>query len=180
LLDQLQDDELEAQFEERIEDWTSRGEHDWMVQGECAYCGERATLKDHVIPRAYLSPQSSRKRNGSSDPGFKVDCCSHCNAILGDRIFHSLVERKAFVYKRLKVKLRGHSSRVVWDEEEMAELGPNLRSSVEVHSAQKTVADRRLQYAAAPPAAKFLRQEEKWRNDFNDYEGEERVSQCRA
>lgn len=131
----------------------------------CAYCGEASCCFDHVIPRQYLSP--NKKRTGK-EVGFKVPSCSQCNSILGDRIFKNLVERKEFVHKRLRVKLRKHSARVMWDEEEMAEMGPVLRSTIEIAQAKTDIARDRIAYSGAPPEAKWLKAEELWRESYGD------------
>ena len=128
----------------------------------CTYCGETAVSLDHVIPRSFLS---SRKRSSSPsrEPGFKVPSCTQCNSILGSRIFDNLVERKAYVHERLKVKLRKHSATVAWDDEDMEELGPALRDKIEIAMAKRTIARDRVTYSAGPPEARWLAMEERWR-----------------
>jgi 5-methylcytosine-specific restriction endonuclease McrA len=49
---------------------------DAPVKGECVYCGNPATTRDHVIPRG---------RPGWDDPDNIVLACSWCNFSKGDR-----------------------------------------------------------------------------------------------
>ena len=134
----------------------------------CVYCGEASSCLDHVIPYSYTSALSSGRRSGSADPGFRVPSCAQCNSILGDRIFANLVERKEYVNRRLKVRLERYSATVAWDESEMGGLGPNLRHSVEVMQAKRTIARDRLRYSAAPPDARWLEMEDRWRKKMGD------------
>lgn len=130
----------------------------------CIYCGETANCYDHVIPRSYLSVS----RRTGKEPGFKVPSCLQCNAILGDRVFQSLVARKAFVATRLRVKLHKDSAHCGWDEDELAEMGPHMRHSVEVQQARKKIADERLRYAAGPPETRWLEMEDRWRKSHGE------------
>jgi len=140
----------------------------------CAYCGEDAECLDHVIPYSYTSAVSSKKRKGGSDVGFKIPACSQCNSILSDKIFRNIVERKEYVHKRLRKILHRYNAVVQWDESEMAEMGWALRQAVEAQQARCVIARDRLRYASAPPDAKWIRMEIKWRESMN-----EEPSRCR-
>ena len=129
----------------------------------CIYCGEAAVCLDHVIPYSYTSAISSKYRNGGSDPGFRVPACTQCNVILGDRIFDNIVARKEYVHQCLQVKLSKYSATVAWDEEDMAPLGRNLRSKIEIGMAKRSIARDRLTYSAGPPEARWTEMEERWR-----------------
>ena len=135
-----------------------------MVLNSCIYCGEASYCFDHVIPRSYLSVA---KRTGT-EPGFKVPTCTQCNSILGARIFKNIVERKDFVHQRLMVKLYKYATFIPWGEEELNEMGRNMRSSIEVAMAKRTIARDRLRYAAGPPEARWTEMEERWRDLYKD------------
>jgi hypothetical protein len=50
----------------------------------CVYCGELASVLDHVIPYAY---------GGSSSDDNLVAACVRCNAIASDHVFSSFTEK---------------------------------------------------------------------------------------
>jgi hypothetical protein len=67
----------------------------------CAYCGDIANTRDHVVPRAYASRVPTRCRRGGSDPGETVPACHRCNSTLGSRLFRSFEARRGYVRARL-------------------------------------------------------------------------------
>jgi hypothetical protein len=64
-------------------------------------------------------------------PFFTVPACKECNsAILGAKPYWTLVERFAFVAKRLKERHHDILHMPDWNEEEIEELGPGMRRMV--------------------------------------------------
>lgn len=74
----------------------------------------------------------------------KVSCCRECNSLLSDRNILHLSKRVRFVYDKLLKRYYKilHSPR--WDDEDLDELGPNLRSALDSHCSIKEWAERRL------------------------------------
>lgn len=99
----------------------------------CCYCGFPAEALDHVIP--VKRQQSSRRRAH----GPLVDACGSCNSHLHARIFPTFKLRLEFLRAKYEAKLRGVSD--LWGEDELSELGPNLRR----HVSQGIANDRRLE-----------------------------------
>lgn len=86
----------------------------------CIYCGDRATSRDHVPPRC-------------ETPGVTATypACSDCNSgILGGRPLMTVEARRAYVAGALRGRLARHPG-ARWSRDELAELGPSLRTSVE-------------------------------------------------
>lgn len=94
----------------------------------CAYCGDPADTRDHVIPYSYLT---SRKRSGcQAGTGNTVLSCRDCNSRLGSSLHPTMQQRCLHVAQALSKKhaklLRSPDA----TPEELQELGPNLRASL--------------------------------------------------
>lgn len=92
---------------------------------QCFYCGELATSRDHVTPHA-VSPTETR------DFGLDetVRCCMPCNSQLGSKGAYNLLMRIAWLIERTVQKHKLLEPIPDWSDEEIAELGPNLRRQV--------------------------------------------------
>lgn len=100
----------------------------------CVYCGESATDKEHVIPRA------------SGLPTWVVPACSECNTIACASVHDGLLAKKRHIQSRLR-KRHARSLRVpYWDEDELAELGDSLRGAVLAHQRCKSVVECRVSW----------------------------------
>jgi 5-methylcytosine-specific restriction endonuclease McrA len=59
----------------------------------CAYCGDKATTADHVIPRG---------KGGSDTLDNLVAACVRCNKLVAGRMFPSLVKKKKWLTRAIK------------------------------------------------------------------------------
>jgi hypothetical protein len=115
----------------------------------CVYCGEPADQKDHVFPlsraaRLDLSDQQIRKILGQ---GLRiVPCCGECNRIAGDEGFFSIREKRDFIQKRLRKKYEKFLRHVIWDDDEMQELGRNMRDAVLQAMKKRYILELRVTY----------------------------------
>jgi len=104
----------------------------WGSKNICYYCGQRADCVDHVIPKsalrqlAALGDEAITKRI-IRNRALKVWCCHECNCLLSDSLQESLPERKAYLKAKLKKKYKRTLNLPRWEEDEIAELGYNLR-----------------------------------------------------
>ena len=99
---------------------------------KCVYCGEPATTQDHVFPlsRAVtLNLSHPRVRKELKQGLNMVPSCMECNRIASDRPFVWIREKRAFIQKQLKKKAR-KLGLIIWDKDELEELGPTLRQHV--------------------------------------------------
>ena len=101
-------------------------------KGICVYCGERATDKEHVIPRC------------SGLPTWIVPACSECNGLASGTVYDGLISKK----QAIQAKLRRRHARALrvphWDQEELSELGRTLRVAVEAYQRAKSVVECRV------------------------------------
>jgi hypothetical protein len=96
----------------------------------CVYCGDPACSKDHVPPISrvddYLSLGLRR------EVFIKVPSCLSCNKMLGDSLQDNFLDRVEVLKGKMFVKWCKMIGWVEWDDDELEELGVNLRSHVVV------------------------------------------------
>ena len=127
---------------------TIYGDRYRMVNGErgpfynlCVYCGDPATCRDHYPPLNRISDYESL--NLAREYYLLIPSCTHCNSVLGDSLQTTFPER----VEALKDKLEAKFTRVQeWDDDEVLELGPTLRSYVAVETAKDQKKQRRIEY----------------------------------
>lgn len=102
----------------------------------CAYCGEPATDREHVVPR-------------SLGGTYTVPSCRECNLLAGRSLDASLACRRARIRKAFERKYRRVLRAPEWDRYELAELGRALRDAVEAQEAARQVLCQRLDFMRA-------------------------------
>lgn len=110
----------------------------------CAYCGDPADSIDHVPPVSRVDDyRALALRN---EAFLKVPACKECNDLAGDVLDESFLQRAERVKDSIGRKAEKYLRRIEWDEEELQELGPNLRSKVEEHGFKERWYRGRLEY----------------------------------
>src|SRR5438105_4315346 len=98
------------------------------VMNICAYCGEFASTRDHVVPRSWTG--SAKPRWNQSE---WVWACSECNSLLGSSIFDTFVDRREFIREKLRLKYKKLLATPDWTEAELSELHGRLRKTVQAN-----------------------------------------------
>lgn len=109
-----------------------RSEH-WRkgeVSFPCYYCGCRATSVDHVPPVS-IRPTLMQFGMQKTFPFFEVDACQECNSLLGTRAIWFKSKRKRFIKLALRLRYTKLLHTPRWTEEEIAELGYTLKTTVQ-------------------------------------------------
>jgi len=91
----------------------------------CYYCGDIADTKDHIPPLLtvyQLGPENFKDL-------VVVRACRWCNTKLGSKMLTTSKERKACITEHLRKQLNKLGPE--WTEQELGELGPTLRQSIE-------------------------------------------------
>lgn len=112
--------------------------------GVCIYCGMPADTKDHLLPRT-ITGDALRKFVAV------VPACKPCNSSIGDRVGHRVSHRREAAHHHI----RQSSARYLelakrWPPEELAEVGPNLRSRIQAGIRRGEVAEARLAWPEDP------------------------------
>jgi len=95
----------------------------------CTYCGDPATVTDHVIPVSYLArlvdPQIDHPRLQRGL--IVVPACADCNGLLGPFVAFSIEDKRAELKRRLRRKYARLLGTAEWADDELGELGGSLR-----------------------------------------------------
>jgi len=117
--------------------------------GVCIYCGVRANTKDHFVP---ISVVNILKEVIDDIQGlFLVPCCSECNSLAGAAIFNTVAKKRRFIQVKIRIKYKHLLALPRWEQQEIDELGPGLKTSLLSALARKQWIEERLT----------------WRNNFN-------------
>lgn len=119
----------------------------WLTN--CLYCGNPATELDHVFPISIAAQLELRRPSvfAAVRRGLVVvPCCGECNRICANRPFLSPLEKRAFLKRQLAKKYGKMARAVVWDEDEIDDLGPNLKSTINQKMQEKARIELRLSW----------------------------------
>lgn len=85
----------------------------------CFYCGDPGDNKEHVFPKTYYGEQTP-----------KVWSCGECNSIAGYKVFNSIYDKRDYIHQGIESKYQPILNMPDWSTQEIAELGPGLRSLI--------------------------------------------------
>ena len=107
---------------------------------ECAYCGSNKQItRDHIIPRSYSGTSSWRE----SELNPMVNCCHHCNSLLGNRAPHDFEGRANFLFKKLNDKYKNILRVPDWSENDYKGMNPKFAKKIrEKEAFKKSIKDR--------------------------------------
>jgi 5-methylcytosine-specific restriction endonuclease McrA len=115
----------------------------------CTYCGLPAESVDHVIPRNHRRAALAVGARWNARVADTVPACCECNQLASALVFRGVVEKRSYIHQRLRARYSWALKTANWSEEELDELGPTLRSSVDAAIAAKRLIHRRLRWPAA-------------------------------
>lgn len=139
----------------------------WQIQGQyysdggtvitgtaCAYCGERATDREHLVPYSFLEAHIATTRG--QDEGFwtwLLPACSECNGIAAAQLFLTAAQKRAHIQQRLEAKYADDINGQAWEDEDYDDLGPGLRQYVQARQAEAHILRERVRYRGPLPVA---------------------------
>ena len=101
----------------------------------CYYCGDVATVTEHVIPRSILRQYAhlslDELRQVTVGRKLVVPACKECNYLLGDSMQETINERKNLVKKKLAKRYKKLLRMPNWTREELEEMGPGLAKYIQ-------------------------------------------------
>lgn len=128
---------------------SARCRREAFAQKPCVYCGEVANSRDHFIPRAF---QQRIEQLGWAKKGrLIVPACIECNSTAGSKVFRTITEKRAYIHGQYRRKYRKLLEAPVWTNEEIAELGPVLRSHVVAATQAVEIVKARLRWPRVAP-----------------------------
>lgn len=99
----------------------------------CVYCGGPNQCRDHVFPVKVAAQLDLKRPNVRKELGtglVTVPCCNECNSLAGDNVFTSVYQKRLYIKEKLKKKYSGKAKQVLWDIEELEEVGFTLKTHV--------------------------------------------------
>jgi len=121
--------------------------------GFCVYCGDPATDFDHVLPvcKVYLFDLNVITRKRFPQAFCMVPCCKSCNSLAGQEIFFWIKEKRRYIQEKLRNKNIKKLRTVMWDADEIAELGPNMKNEVLYYMRTRRRLEQRILHPARLP-----------------------------
>ena len=119
----------------------------------CYYCGDPASTTDHTIPSSVLKSlrgfdEETRQAILKRLPRIvTVDACRSCNSVLGAIAYPTLEQRRQHIVRYLMRKYAKLLASPDWEEGELAELGPALKSAVISRQGAKEWVRQRVRHA---------------------------------
>jgi hypothetical protein len=117
----------------------------------CAYCGEYATVKEHLVPFSFLRARTSKGSFNDNFWTWILPSCEECNQIASKQVFPTALAKRNYIQERLSGRYANDLSGEEWPEGEVEELGPNLRQHVRACQARAYVTRCRVSYAGPLP-----------------------------
>jgi hypothetical protein len=111
---------------------------------KCIYCGApNASTKDHVPP---ITVAASLPVD-DLPPLLLYPCCEECNSLLGDRFLLTVEERSDFIAGALRKRYARALKQAHFEEDELEEFGPGLRSMLQTTQRVGDVVRQRIAHA---------------------------------
>lgn len=112
---------------------------------QCFYCGDPADTMDHQPPISRIN--GYRQLGLMHEFYVKVPCCRECNSLLGNTLTEDLIERDLLAKEKITKKYKRDLALPLWDENEVNELGRNLREGIKNTRLRKEWIEERLDYS---------------------------------
>lgn len=101
----------------------------------CTYCGEAASDKDHVIPRA---SEADHKKNHFNKKN-TVPSCRECNLTLSSRYILTISDRSKFLIEAYTNKFKSLLAMPHHSDEDIKELEGSLKKSIKGQMKKKKI-----------------------------------------
>jgi hypothetical protein len=111
--------------------------------GICIYCGFEASTKDHLVPE----PWSGGAQRHSV---VTVPACRECNNLINDSYSFNITERRGLAHQRIQRKHGKWLNCKNFTDDELAEMGRNLRSKVDEGMQMRAITEARLAWPYDP------------------------------
>lgn len=108
----------------------------------CAYCGDFASSRDHVIPVSSGQSMTTRSTTRKNS----VPCCSECNSYLGNRHYHTVGTRAAYLVDRIEKEYQKVLSMPPWTSDEISEMGYTLKVYIKASIVLKKATKERIEH----------------------------------
>jgi hypothetical protein len=113
--------------------------------GICVYCGQRATTWDHFVPYSVAAAlMEVVKVTGR----YLLPACRECNQLAGSRVYRTVAQKRRYIQRRLIDRYYALYDLPSWSQDELSELGYNLRTYVEANKQSHEWIRERVQWTS--------------------------------
>jgi hypothetical protein len=112
----------------------------YTIGNLCAYCGEEATVLDHVPPISYAHMYKEGHK--------KIPSCKSCNKYLWCMDIIDIEDRKKYLLKRLTEHFRKTLNIPKWDDLELNEIKGFVNGYIKAGLAKQKILQNRLRVLA--------------------------------
>jgi hypothetical protein len=118
----------------------------------CAYCGERATDREHLVPYSFISDLIKATQGADKSLWtWILPACSECNGIAHDQLYISAASKRKFIQDRLEAKYADLIDVEPWTDDDYQDMGPTLLQYVKARQAQADILRQRIRYRGPLP-----------------------------
>lgn len=110
----------------------------------CVYCGNVAETQDHVPPLDWVYCLGTSYFGSAGIRLLLVPACGECNVELGPRKLFTIKDRTRWLIGRYEKKYERFTKGLIWDMEDVDELGRGLKRYVEGHRTCQIGIERRI------------------------------------
>lgn len=107
----------------------------------CGYCGMPADTLDHFTP---VSVGAVLTALGIKFKRYLIPACRECNILAGSKLFKTIGQKRHYIKQRLRQRYKKQLNCPNWTQDELEDLGWNLRSMIEKTLTAKTTIKERL------------------------------------
>jgi len=107
-----------------------------------------ADTVDHFVPRAFLKKVENFVNHTTLIKQKLLPACRECNSTAGDRVFFTIGQKRRYIQNQYKIKYAKILDSPHWRDDELDELGYNLRSHIEHNMYKYKIIKQRLRWPA--------------------------------
>jgi len=118
----------------------------------CVYCGQPKECLDHVFPLSLASGLDLSRPSVKQElfQGLNiVPSCSSCNRIASDYAFINIRLKRQFIQERIRKRYLKKLRAVEWTQEELSEIGYNLKSQIKKLNHNRIILENRVMWPAS-------------------------------
>lgn len=115
----------------------------------CVYCGQPQDCLDHVFPVSAAAGLDLNRPGVIAELGQGlnlVPCCNSCNHIASDKRFTNIRLKREYIQHRIYELNSKYLRTVEWSEDELVELGFNMRQQIAQMQHNRKVIENRINY----------------------------------
>jgi hypothetical protein len=117
----------------------------------CSYCGEYATVREHLVPFSFIRARTSKGSPNDNFWTWILPSCEECNCIAQAQVFQTPEDKRDYIQGRLAARYEVDLISEPWSDDELDDLGPSLGQYVFACQARAYITRGRVHYSGPLP-----------------------------